>query len=447
MADLVALADDLVAKAQQLRAALTPTPAPAFTYHARTDRESLPKPAPLALGPAGFTFTDPVFGSRIVRVTDERTDNGGPCRVPSNALTSAWNCDGSMFYTIGAGGGARIYHWDGTTATPVTLPVPGYIEPCWSYVDPMRLYVGAGPNSRTVRAFHADTGAIEDVFDADAINGLIYPLAETYLSNLLVADNDAWVVAFGGHGQDWHYLVRHSSGQVLDTTGARIPYYLHALGLERSGRFVVIFPRGSDVKPVGAPALIWDTQTGGVTPVNRLAGGHWALGYGAIINADCCTSSAWDALQWQYRTIADPTTTRDLVTPITPHVKGRSDHTNWRSAKAGEARPILSATFRSIAAAQLSPDELVAATPWRAWDDEILALATDGSDTVWRFAHHQSAFDGDFWNQCMAHIDPTGRYALFHSNFGRTLGTFVEDNVTKPGRIVSLWSCNSRRDD
>ena len=48
-----------------------------LTYDAVTDRGARAKPPLIDLGPAGFSFNDPVFGSRIWRVTDRLTVNLG----------------------------------------------------------------------------------------------------------------------------------------------------------------------------------------------------------------------------------------------------------------------------------------------------------------------------------------------------------------------------------
>jgi Putative Ig domain len=72
--------------------------------------------------------------------------------------------------------------------------------------------------------------------------------------------------------------------------------------------------------------------------------------------------------------------------------------------------------------------------PWRAWDDEILAIQTDApaeaESTVWRFAHHRSnvAYDGDatrlaFWYQPHPNVSRDGKWILFTSNWEKTLGT------------------------
>jgi hypothetical protein len=73
--------------------------------------------------------------------------------------------------------------------------------------------------------------------------------------------------------------------------------------------------------------------------------------------------------------------------------------------------------------------------PWREWDDEIIAIRTDGGPTtVWRFAHHRSDVncvnavpacteDKDpFWYTPRPNISPDGRWAIFTSNWERSLG-------------------------
>src|SRR5262249_60303472 len=61
--------------------------------------------------------------------------------------------------------------------------------------------------------------------------------------------------------------------------------------------------------------------------------------------------------------------------------------------------------------------------PWRPWDDEIVAVQTSGSSgaTVWRFAHHRTALVS-FWDTPRANVSQDGRWAIFTSNWERTLG-------------------------
>lgn len=70
--------------------------APPSGYTAISDRVTRVKPALPALGPAGYAFTDPTFGSRLVRVTDGNVRPaalGRSYRTPSSTHANAWSAD------------------------------------------------------------------------------------------------------------------------------------------------------------------------------------------------------------------------------------------------------------------------------------------------------------------------------------------------------------------
>src|SRR3984893_13030633 len=99
------------------------TPAPAL-YSAMTDRTAYAKPALPQLGPAGFTFNDPLFGSKILRVTDGNTRPGvanRSFRVPSNAHLAAWNATSTAFYVESNDGTILPYSFNPGTMTAARL--------------------------------------------------------------------------------------------------------------------------------------------------------------------------------------------------------------------------------------------------------------------------------------------------------------------------------------
>jgi len=99
-----------------------------------------------------------------------------------------------------------------------------------------------------------------------------------------------------------------------------------------------------------------------------------------------------------------------------PPIRNRgADCTNSRVLlPAGQ--PILSSVFRYDI-------PLFGAVAQRAWDNEILTIATNGSGEVRRHCHHRSIYDpNDFYSQAEANIDPSGQYALFTSNWGQNVG-------------------------
>jgi hypothetical protein len=101
-----------------------------------------------------------------------------------------------------------------------------------------------------------------------------------------------------------------------------------------------------------------------------------------------------------------------------------ADHQSWANAQPGALLPFISATYRYG----------LNTTAWRAWDDEIIAVQTDVAfagqgGTVWRFAHHRSNVANDnnpsimsFWYTPRAIVSQDGRWAMFTSNWDKTLG-------------------------
>ncbi|MDQ1409645.1 MAG: hypothetical protein QOD84_680 [Acidobacteriaceae bacterium] len=74
--------------------------------NAITDR-LIHQKTPMALPPVNIPFTDPDFGSTIVRVTDETSNfknPGGYLRTEASGQANMWSADESKFHVIGKGG-------------------------------------------------------------------------------------------------------------------------------------------------------------------------------------------------------------------------------------------------------------------------------------------------------------------------------------------------------
>lgn len=418
--------DMMQAAIDKLRA-LVAAPAPFYT--ARTDRTPQPKPTLPVLGPAGSSFTDPTFGRRILRVTD-RTWGDGSYRVPSSAHLAAWNASSTAFYVMSSQGAVLPYRFDPGAFTASLLADRPYsqTEPQFSRVDPDVLYTVGGPNTRTLRRYSFSKGFANDILELDTIKaGLADP--RTYVGGIISAGNPEVLVAFfGGQSQDQHtfvlyYPLHGPSWNLLDSQ-ARLGCKLHAISVDLSGRYVLLYP--ANAKPY--QVIVWDTETDALTPVTQNPAGHDALGYGEWVNMDQ-GSLAYDAAQWQFRQLSDLTATRDLIDPVlTPKEVYLADHTNWNHARPDRRVPVISGTYRFGAND----------TPWRAWDDEILGIATEGPSTVWRFCHHRSDVRDEhnplgayFEYQPMVNVSPDGKFCLFMSNWDKTLG----NDPTDPGHV------------
>ena len=433
--------------------------APPSTYDAITDRTARAKPALPVLSGAGYSFNDPAFGSRMVRITDRAERPGAldrSYRTPSSTHANAWSADARYFYTVSTDGTVLPFSFDAATMRasrlqPTTtgdggLTLRFFNEPTFSYVTPGVIYGtynGTGANLRSVDQYDFETGQYTQLLNLDS---LVPNLGGTYTGGLGVSAGpvEKLYAFFGGTGQDRHFLLvvfdrnNPSNRHVVDTlastvdgaaTNVLLNFSIHAANVDRSGRYVAIYPTGVDLQaPRSAdPVYIWDTVTNVFTPLPLVAartGGHDAFGFGVRVNQDCCTVSTWDAAQWQFRYLDNPLTTSDLIAPVLlPKEVYLADHPSWHNAQPDRLVPFIDANYRY-------GTNTVA---WRAWDEELFAVQTDAAGTgatVWRFAHHRSAVADDvdasrisFWYTPRANVSPDGKWALFTSNWEKTLGT------------------------
>ena len=443
-------------------------PAPS-AYDAVTDHGPRVKPPVQHLGGAGFSFNDPVFGTRILRVTDGATRPGFPnrsFRTPSGTHQNAWSADGRRFYVTTNDGTIIPFAFDPSTGAASRidpsrdgeggLTLRFYLEPQFSYVDPDIVYGTentSGSNLHGVDAFDFSTGRYTTLLDLETLVPAS-ALKDTYVGVIGSSSGPAEKILamFGGSSQDRHHDVvvfdraNPANHRLLDTsastldgrhTKTELNFTLHHAFIDRSGRFVLLYPSGADRQGArqAPPLYVWDLSDDSFTalPLDAAhAGGHDAYAFGFAVNQDCCTTTTYDAAQWQFRALSRPLTTRDLVAPvIAPKEVQLADHPSWNNAQPDRLVPFISALYRY----GTNPVE------WRPWDDEVVAVQTDvapdaGAD-VWRFAHHRSDVRNDddpsqfsFWYTPRPNVSQDGRWVLFTSNWEKTLGT---DPAGSPG--------------
>lgn len=409
----------------------TPTPEPPIYATAVQDRDPRVKPPLPALGPAGSSIVDPCFGTRLTRVTDAALGAGASWRVASNAHVASWSADSARFYLLSSSG-KKVFTVDADGAVKPLCAITSQCEPTFSRTDSSRVYAVGGPVTRTIQAITLGAdGVVEttDLVDLDTLGlpGLVEP--RTYVGGLVSAD-DSVAVFFGGTGQDHHHYAAVLRGDaielVVDTLAEPgLGFLLHSISVDRTGRFVVLYP--VQAKPFHM--VIWDTHRGTFAPVTVAPWGHDTQGYGIEINHDTAPNGQeWDAAQWVIRELDELDTCADMITPVLrPKEVYLDDHASWHNARPDKRLPCVTATYRYN-------NEAV---EWRAWDDEVIAIATDGSGIVYRFCHHRSdprdeedAASTYFWYQPIPSVSPDGKYVLFHTNYEKTLGP----DPTDPGR-------------
>ena len=72
-------------------------------------------------GPPGYTFTDPAFGSTLIRVTDGNTRPSAvnvSYRSPSASPQVAWNTNATYFYVVSTDGTIVPFSFNANTMTP-----------------------------------------------------------------------------------------------------------------------------------------------------------------------------------------------------------------------------------------------------------------------------------------------------------------------------------------
>lgn len=414
-------------------------------YLAVVDRNPYPLPDLPKLGLAGSSFVDPALGSTIVRQTDQFTRPDMPStsyRTPSSPHTLGVSANGARFWLTTSPGVITVFDLD-----PVTLigkPSANQVrssnlEPQFSYVQPDVLFCVPNADAHIVQAFNVATGVYTNLFD---LNTCGYPLGGTYVEFIHSSSTPERVaVLFGGGSQDKSFLVlvfdpaNPSNSLLVNTlnstvnsqpTNIPLNYRLHSAAIDRSGRYVILYTDNADQQGARkAPQSVrWDTQTGEFVEETAFPYGHDCLGFADSINQDA--QGTWDADQWQTRSLLTPQSPQNVLKTVQlPKEVYIDGHSCWNNAKADGSAPVFTELYQY--------GSQITAGVWRAWDDEIIAIAVNmpGQDpTVWRFCHHRSDVTSDldpngdgFWYEPRVQVDPNGKFVLFTSNWQKTLGT------------------------
>jgi len=406
------------------------------TYTLRTDRNILPEPSLPALGAAGSSYIDPVFGTKITRVTDQEFSKsiGAPTRswmTGSGGEQNTWNKDGTAFIVQGLGGEWVPFGLNGKLPTPNNWHGLSIGGPCFSYTDLDILYGhkdGARLVAYNLRAMDVNeivafpTPAFGEV--SPAINGRL--------------------VTYGNGKQDLGthvYLWDGTKLRTLDTVSGTVDgvtltfkdfswgFGVHNVRLDKGGNYAVI-------TAAGVGLIVWDIDNGTAMRIVVAAGGHKVGGFGALVNQDAYPDgSEWDDMQFVYRRLDGSGTPKNLISPVIrparapiPGVNlGQDGHLSWNNAQPTTNEPVLVSAYR----------EAGNTDTWRPWDNEILLIATDGQGTVYRVCHHRTKYQS-FWDGPHAVISPDGRRAVFTSNMGGSFGIGEDGELRRDVFMVEL---------
>lgn len=421
-----------------------------------TSRAVLTLPTLPTLGSAGYQFVDPIFGSRMLRVTDPNVlvQTNTSFRTPSSSPSRGWNADSTKFYVTGTQGTIIPYGFNPSSMTASRMAGSGdgglvlhfSTEGEFSQIQPSIIYGGYG------RGAEAEAIVQQYDFSNDTYTTLVgvrdlVPTVDaggrTYLRGISTGYNGTTEYLgfmFGGLGQDndryiavWPYG-NLGAVKLLDSvastingvpTATTLGWRMHAMQMDKSGRYVII------TKKDDSYSWIWDTTTGTISHLSVATGGggHEATGWQTLIS----NTGNDDSMDWRQRYLAVPFVTRSLISPFpVPGSFATASHANWNNTTSDMEQPVFAAIQRVN----------LATNPWREWEDEIISMRTDGTGTaVTRYCHHRSnceyiavfpvnpAHTDTFYYSPRPNVSPDGHWCVFTSNWNYTLGDDPYENT------------------
>lgn len=397
------------------------------SYVAVQDLAPHPAPTPPTLGAANSIVIDPAFLTSIVRVTDANTLGSTYVNrsymTPSSAEQNTWNTTSTLFYVQFDGGWLIPYGFDPVTLSSWRLPdttssygglvLTNISGATFSFNAPSILYGAVGTG---LGQYDFGTNQYSLLLDLTTV-----ATTQGHIGDVSTSVNDQLSTYFGGAGQDQdNYVIVYDphagTYHVLDTVGSTIDgvplatplgWKLHNSRLEKSGRFVVMTPVGTTFMEV------WDLQTNAVYAVTDRAEGHHAAAYGAFLNQDPLPGDYGP--NWVTRTLsaAGPGDPVSLLPANPPPYWSDDSHLSWNNASPDGSAPVLISTYNPQGS---NTGALL--------DGEIFAVsAADNATSVWHFAHHNSIYNGNFWDSPRGNVSQDGRFFMFTSNWRNSVGT------------------------
>jgi hypothetical protein len=140
-------------------------------------------------------------------------------------------------------------------------------------------------------------------------------------------------------------------------------------------------------------------------------GGHFSLGQGILANGagNVSGNDSRGVVLRNADATMDSTQYHFIGQPSSPY-NGWCDaeHTSWSNSLNNANAPVFQSRY--ISGCNYT------------WSSEIIALATDNSNTVYRFAHNYNGCPGSYYSQAFAQVSNDGMFVLFSSWWGGNLG-------------------------
>ncbi|MDE2129592.1 MAG: hypothetical protein KGJ74_07985 [Betaproteobacteria bacterium] len=420
----------------------------------------LPKPAKLV------PFTDPDFGTSMVRLTDAAKDfsPGASVCAPAYPTTQAWNCDETRLilyvttYNFNSGNTQGWAMYDGKTYAFIKfLPIaPSDIEQFWwDTADPTLLYYIANPqigsnNYSQLTAINVNTNATTVIYDfAATLQKIgwtdIFPVRAGYPLANGGPNNQIWGL---GAGSSTSALMifgfNRLTGQITTYDTSIAP---------RQPRTEVPFPRLTGngwvwnntnfTSQSRYETWVLDAAGKVVNKLNFSADEHLdtsinAAGQDVLIGSEFDTPVQGNMVMANLETGAITT----LIGPANGYGYTRSESFVGATAYKNRAW-IVGASVGSPygTASDLTSNNAAVSNPQTLLDQEVYIANIDTS-AVLRIAHHrstgqyQNAPVSNYWAQPNVTISPSGTRILFQSDWGCA---DPKNPVINPSAIVDTY--------
>lgn len=417
----------------------------------------------MAPPPVNTPFTDPDFGSPMVRATDRTTNFKNPgswLRTASSGGANMWSMDTSKFYVIGKGGVDLAFGFDPSTMAISSLPganpgqalhVPLRPEPSFSFIDSDLIYGTTDTAPLTISSYRFSSGVLAPLLDTTTC-GTQPPLIPD--GHLVVSDDDVRLsaddsrisISEGGKQSGSHMFVivydknlgcrwyNTQTGQIGGQWGpsglasTTDTYLIRHAYISRSGNYVQILNNDR----VGA-FVIWDIATLNVT-ICPIHGSLFCAGYGVVGSNSYVNSPGYiENMNILKRPLDNLSEFTQLVSPLPyPPYFGNTVHFTWNNVDANDSLPACGSTYRYAGWQEYGITE--------PFEEEIFCVETDGlASTIWRFAHNRATWQTPYFNtQPLGNISLDGRFFLFTSGWDEQLGNDSSGDPLSDVWIVKL---------
>jgi hypothetical protein len=425
--------------------------------HAISDR-LIHRETPMKPPHRNVVFTDPDFGSSMIRATDSMTNfklPGTLLRSEASGEANEWSADTKKFYVLGKGGQVLVFGFDPATMHIRSLPnaasgqallLPLRPGPTFAFTDPDLIYGTMGQNPLTITSYRFSTNATAPVIDTRTC-GVQPPLGT---GRLVVSDTDVSLslddsrvsISEGGSepgkhmfivvydkalGCRWYNTQTQQIGGAWGASGSATigdSYLIDHAYLSRSGQYVRILTNDFGW-------FIWDLQTLNVTACRFGSGldceGYGVAGSNSLVNGP----GVLDDMQMVKRPLSNLSQLTPVYYPLpSPSNWGQSQHFTWSNVDVNDSNPVCGSTYSYDGDTDIN----------QPYFGEIFCVETDGlASTIWRFAHNRAVYISPYFQtQPLGDVSLDGRFFIFTSDWDNQLGPAVDGTPRSDVFIVRL---------